>query len=100
MRAVDGVITALAAHGDPISGWLVGEPCAAPPESLARALARAARTDRYNYAPPAGLPQLREVLASLHHEGEAKVAPGQVVVTNGAKAGLLALLAALLEPGD
>jgi aspartate/methionine/tyrosine aminotransferase len=100
MRAVDGVITALAAHGDPLSGWLVGEPCAAPPESLARALARAARTDRYNYAPPAGLPLLREVLASLHREGEAKAAPGQVVVTNGAKAGLLALLAALLEPGD
>ena len=100
MRAVDGVIAALAAHGDNVSNWLVGEPCAAPPESLRSALARAARADRYSYAPPAGLPQLREVLASLHHEGRADVTPAQIVVTNGAKAGLLALLAALLEPGD
>ncbi len=100
MRAVDGVVAALAAHGDPVSSWLVGEPYAAPPENLGHALARAARADRYHYAPPAGLPLLREILASLHHEGGTEVIPTQVVVTNGAKAGLLALLAALLEPGD
>lgn len=100
MRAVDGVIAALAEHGDPVSSWLVGEPCAAAPENLGRALARAALTDRFRYAPPAGLPLLRETLASLHHEGGAEVIPAQITVTNGAKAGLLALLAALLEPGD
>jgi aspartate/methionine/tyrosine aminotransferase len=100
MRAVDGVIAALAAHGGPTSSWLVGEPSAAPPEALAQALARAARTDRYSYAPPAGLPRLREVLASLHHGPGSEVAPAQIVVTNGAKAGLLALFATLLEPGD
>jgi len=83
-----------------MSSWLVGEPSAAPPESLGRALARAAQTDRFSYAPPAGLPLLREVLAAHHHEGGAEVIPAQIVVTNGAKAGLLALLAALLEPGD
>lgn len=100
MRAVDRVIAALAAHGDPTSSWLVGEPCAAPPENLGHALARAALTDRFRYPPPAGLPLLRETLASLHHEGGAEVIPAQITVTNGAKAGLLALLAALLEPGD
>jgi aspartate/methionine/tyrosine aminotransferase len=100
MRAVDGVIAALAAHGDPLSSWLVGEPCAAPPDTLSRALARAAQTDRYGYPPPAGLPQLREVLASLHNEGGYGVSTAQTVVTNGAKAGLMALLATLLEPGD
>lgn len=100
MRAVDGVIAALAAHGDPVSSWLVGEPCAAAPENLRHALARSALADRYHYAPPAGLPLLRETLASLHHEGGTEVIPTQIVVTNGAKAGLLAVLAALLEPGD
>jgi len=100
MRAVDGVIAALAAHGDPTSSWFVGEPCAPPPETLGRALARAARSDRYGYPPPAGLPQLREVLASRHHEGGLEASPAQTVVTNGAKAGLMALLATLLDPGD
>jgi len=100
MRAVDGVVAALAAHGDPTSSWLVGEPCTAPPDTLGRALARAAQTDRFGYPPPAGLPQLREVLASRHHEGGREVSTAQMVVTNGAKAGLLALLATLLEPGD
>jgi aspartate/methionine/tyrosine aminotransferase len=72
----------------------------APPDTLARALVRAAHADRFGYAPPSGLPHLREILASLHHEAGGETAPAQIVVTNGAKAGLLALLAALLEPGD
>jgi aminotransferase len=100
MRAVDRVVAALGEHGDPASSWLVGEPCAAPPDTLGHALARAARTDRYGYPPPAGLPQLREVLASRHHEGGYEVSSAQTVVTNGAKAGLMALLATLLDPGD
>ncbi len=100
MRAVDGVIAALATHGEPTSSWLVGEPCSAPPNALALALVRAAQSDRFRYPPPAGLPRLREVLASRHRERGVEVTPAQIVVTNGAKAGLLALFATLLEPGD
>jgi aspartate/methionine/tyrosine aminotransferase len=100
VRAVDAVLAALAAHGGAGSSWLVGEPCVEPPAVLREALARAAREGSYRYPPSAGLPRLREVLAERHREGGARVAPEQVVVTAGAKGGLLALLAALLEPGD
>jgi len=40
------------------------------------------------------------VLAARHSEDGNEVTPDQVAVTNGAKGGLLALLANLLEPGD
>ena len=100
MRAVDAVTAALAARGGAAASFLVGEPCVAPPAALREAFVRAAADGTYHYPPSAGLPRLREVLAERHHEGGARVAPEQVVVTAGAKGGLLALLAALLEPGD
>ena len=94
------MIAALAAHGGTASGWLVGEPCVEPPEVVREALVLAARSPSFPYPPAAGLPRLREVLADRHREGGAPASPEQIVVTAGAKAGLLALLAALLEPGD
>ncbi|MFV2072438.1 MAG: pyridoxal phosphate-dependent aminotransferase [Thermoanaerobaculales bacterium] len=100
MGAVGRVRTALAAHQGPRFAWLVGEPCFPPPEVLREALVRAARTRRFDYAPPAGLPLLREILAARHQGPSSPVGADQVVVTTGAKAGLLAVLAAILEPGD
>lgn len=100
MRSVDAVIAALGEHPDGASSWLVGEPCVEPPAVLLDAFERAARGPRFPYAPPAGLPLLREVLASLHGEGGSAAHPDQVAVTAGAKGGLLALLAEVLEPGD
>lgn len=100
MRAVEAVMSALTAHARAGSNWLVGEPCVKAPEVLREALVRAAGDGSYRYPPAAGLPRLREVLADRHRTGGAPVSPEQVVVTAGAKGGLLALLAALLEPGD
>lgn len=100
MRALDRVIAALDEHGGAPSNWLVGEPCVAPPEILREALARASRSTAFGYPPPAGRPELREILAALHGEGDRQATPDQVVVTHGAKGGLLAVLAALLSPGD
>ncbi len=100
MRALDGVLAALSEHGAATSSWLVGEPCFPPPDVLREALARASSAETFGYAPPAGNPRLREILAA-HHTGDGRTAvPEQVVVTNGAKSGLLAVFAALLEPGD
>jgi aspartate/methionine/tyrosine aminotransferase len=44
--------------------------------------------------------RLREILADRFCAAETATTPDQVVVTNGAKGGLLAVLASLLEPGD
>jgi len=100
MRAVDAVIAALAARpGEPVS-WIVGEPCFEPPPELADAFARAAESTSFGYPPPAGIPELRAVLAARFETEGLSIAPDQITITSGAKCGLLALFAALLEPGD
>jgi aspartate/methionine/tyrosine aminotransferase len=100
MRAVDAVIAALAARpGEPVS-WIVGEPCFEPPPELADAFARAAESTSFGYPPHAGIPELRGVLAARFEAEGLGIAPDQIAITSGAKCGLLALFAALLEPGD
>jgi aspartate/methionine/tyrosine aminotransferase len=100
MRAVDAVVAALAERpGAPFS-WIVGEPCFEPPPELADALARAAESPPFRYPPPGGLPTFRDVLAARFEEEGLSIAPSQIIITSGAKCGLLALFAALLEPGD
>jgi aspartate aminotransferase len=80
--------------------WLVGEPCFEAPTELVDALVRAAASPSFPYPPQDGLPSLREVLAQRHNAESHATAPDQVVITSGAKGGLLALFATLLEPGD
>lgn len=100
MRIVDQVAAALDGRTRAVHSWLVGEPCFPPPAELADAFIRAARSPSYQYPPHDGLPETRAVLAARHSEGGHDVTPDQVAVTSGAKGGLLALLATLLEPGD
>jgi aspartate/methionine/tyrosine aminotransferase len=100
VRALDGVVAALAEHSGATSSWLVGEPCVPPPVALREALARASQAETFGYAPPLGNPRLREILAA-HHAGDGRpTAAEQVVITSGAKGGLLAVFAAVLDPGD
>jgi aspartate aminotransferase len=100
MRSIDGVAAALVEFEGMTHSWLVGEPCFAPPVELVDGLIGAAGAKTYGYPPPSGLTDLREILAALHSDNGHHVEADQIVVTSGAKAGLLALLAALLEPGD
>ncbi|WP_337844458.1 aminotransferase class I/II-fold pyridoxal phosphate-dependent enzyme [Thermus sp.] len=71
-----------------------GFPSTPPPAFLLEAVGRA--LGRYDqYAPPAGLPILREALAE-----EFGVEPESVVVTSGATEAIYVLLQSLLGPGD
>jgi aspartate/methionine/tyrosine aminotransferase len=97
---VDRVVAALEGQPGATHSWLVGEPCFDPPTVLAAEFARAARSSSYRYPPHAGLPELRQKLATLHSREDQPTNPDQIAVTSGAKGGLLALLATLLEPGD
>ena len=96
-RALDGVITALKGFDDRRIDLLVGEPCFGPPDEIRSAFVRTAGAPISGYGPAAGLGELREVLAA---RVGGDVASDQVVVTHGAKAGLLATLATLVAPGD
>jgi aspartate/methionine/tyrosine aminotransferase len=100
MRNIDRVVAALEEHRGATHSWLVGEPCFAPPPELTAALAEASNSASFPYPPHEGLPELRQVLAALHQKFDQPVISDQMAVTNGAKGGLLALLATLLEPGD
>lgn len=97
-RALDGVIAALGRHSGNTVDLLVGEPCFDPPVEIWSAFERLAAVPAAGYGPPAGELALRAVLAD--REGNGKLEAEQVMVTHGAKGGLLALLAALVEPGD
>lgn len=97
MRAVDRVAAALAGCPGRCHDLLVGTPPFAPPPELAAACVRAAGEGRFEYGPAAGLPELRTLLARL---GGDRADPRRVVVTHGAKGGLLAVLATLVEPLD
>jgi len=97
-RAIDGVVAALGRwSGDPVN-LLVGEPCFDPPAEIQQAFGQISGDSASGYGPPGGLPELRRVLASWVDPDRAD--PRRVMVTHGAKGGLLALLAALVEPGD
>lgn len=100
MRAVEHVIDALADHPGPGHQLLVGSPPFAPPPELVAAGARASAEVGFGYGPAAGLPRLRDVLACRSVDADRTPDPRQVVVTHGAKGGLLTVLATLLEPGD
>jgi aspartate aminotransferase len=100
VRAVDQVLAELSVQTDLPYSWLVGEPCFGPPIELVNAFERAAGTPSYAYPPQDGLPRLREVLAAYQREEGQAPEPDQIVITSGAKGGLMALFAALLEPGD
>jgi len=97
-RALDSVIAALGRYPGETVDLLVGEPCFDPPAEIQRAFAHVTGEPASGYGPPGGLAELRKLLANWL-AGES-VNPDQVVVTHGAKGGLLALLAALVEPGD
>lgn len=100
MRAVDAVIATLTAGpSEPVS-WIVGEPCFDPPPELVDAFARSGESISLGYPPHAGIPKLRAILAARYEAERLSIAPDQIVITSGAKCGLLALFATLLEPGD
>jgi len=97
-RALDGVIAALKRYTGTSIDLLVGEPCFEPPNEILSAFEHTAGKTVPGYGPPAGLAELRSIL--VEWAGGSKVDSDRLVVTHGAKGGLLALLAALVEPGD
>jgi aspartate aminotransferase len=94
------ILDALATFEGDSQSWLVGTPCFDPPTELMRGLQEAANTKPIAYGPPGGSARLREAVAEFHRRKGDRVDPENVVITPGAKAGILVVLAALVEPGD
>jgi aspartate/methionine/tyrosine aminotransferase len=100
--AVDAKAKALKAAGRPVIGFGAGEPDFPTPGYIVEAAQRACALPRFHkYTPAAGLPELREAIASkTARDSGYQVEPGQVLVTNGGKQAVYQTFATLLDPGD
>jgi aspartate aminotransferase len=100
--AVDAKAKALKAAGEPVIGFGAGEPDFPTPEHVVEAAVQAARTPRFHkYTPAAGLPELREAIATkTKRDSGYDVTAAQVLVTNGGKHAVFSAFATLLDPGD
>jgi aspartate aminotransferase len=95
-----GRARALEREGRDIAHLAIGEPAFATPPHIVDAAVRALRDGDTRYAPPAGLPILREAVAtSLQARGIATT-PAHVVITPGAKAALCCTILCSVSPGD
>ena len=100
--AVDAKAKALKAAGRPVIGFGAGEPDFPTPDYIVEAASEATRDVRWHrYTPAAGLPALREAIASktLRDSG-LEVEASQVLVTNGGKQAIFNAVASLIDPGD
>jgi len=94
-------ITELRAKGVDVISLGAGEPdFLTPPEAIAAATAFIAK-GRVIYTPACGIPELREAAAAeLSRSAGTPFKPSQVVITNGAKEGLVLAVLALCQQGD
>ncbi|MEO5839917.1 MAG: pyridoxal phosphate-dependent aminotransferase [Acidimicrobiales bacterium] len=100
--AVDAKAKALQAAGEPVIGFGAGEPDFPTPAHIVEAAVAACRVPKYHrYTPAAGLPELREAIASktARDSGYATSA-ANILVTNGGKQAVYNTFEALLNPGD
>ncbi|HEY8717085.1 pyridoxal phosphate-dependent aminotransferase [Pengzhenrongella sp.] len=100
--AVDAKAKALKAAGRPVIGFGAGEPDFPTPSYIVDAAVAAAPDPvNHRYSPAAGLPALRQAIATktLRDSGY-EVAPSSVLVTNGGKQAVYQAFAAIVDPGD
>lgn len=73
-----------------------------PLEEFTRTLSAvwSGRRDLWQYAPPLGLPELREEIARRLSEHGVRRSPEEILVTSGAQQGLDLLLRTFTDPGD
>lgn len=92
---------ALEAQGWKIVHLEIGQPNFPTPINVSEAGIAAIRRGKTKYTPPAGIPQLREIIAEYAGRRRGLIIdPAQVVVGSGSKPGLFFPTLALVTPGD
>jgi aspartate aminotransferase len=91
----------LKAQGVDVITLATGDPDFPTPPHIVEAAERAMRAGDTHYPPARGRAELVEAIVDkLGRENGVTVAPGQVIVTPGAKWALFIAIAALIDPGD
>ncbi|MGH7664398.1 MAG: pyridoxal phosphate-dependent aminotransferase, partial [Gemmatimonadaceae bacterium] len=98
--AVSAEAARLEAAGEHVLHLEIGQPDFDTPPHIVEAAHQALRDRRFGYTPPAGIPELREAIASHLLARGVKAPPERVVVAPGAKAALYAAMTALVEEGS
>ena len=91
---------ALEREGRDIAHLAIGEPAFATAPHIVDSAVRALREGDTRYAPPAGLPTLREAIAVSLEDRGIVATPAQVVITPGAKSALCCTILCCVSPGD
>ena len=92
---------ALLKAGKPVIDLTAGEPDGPTPEPVKQAGIRAIQANQTKYTPVAGIPELREAIASLvSRQVSIPYDPAQALVSCGAKHSLYNALQAICNPGD
>ncbi|WP_243028010.1 aspartate/prephenate aminotransferase [Thermus albus] len=99
--AVNAKALELRRQGVDLVALTAGEPDFDTPEHVKEAARRALAQGKTKYAPPVGIPELREALAEkFRKENGLQVTPEETIVTVGGKQALYNLFQAILDPGD
>ncbi|WP_299433809.1 pyridoxal phosphate-dependent aminotransferase [uncultured Meiothermus sp.] len=99
--AVNAKALELRRQGVDLIAMTAGEPDFDTPQFVKDAAAQAMLAGKTKYAPPAGIPELREAIrAKFKRENGLEIPTDQTVVTVGGKQCLFNLFQAILDPGD
>jgi aspartate/methionine/tyrosine aminotransferase len=100
--AIDSKAKALKAAGENVIGFGAGEPDFPTPAHIVEAAAKACSDIiNHHYTPAAGLPRLREAIATkTARDSGYEVDAGQVLVSNGGKHALFNAFLSVIDPGD
>ncbi|MCS7058939.1 MAG: pyridoxal phosphate-dependent aminotransferase [Meiothermus sp.] len=99
--AVNAKAMELRRQGVDLIAMTAGEPDFDTPQFIKEAAIRALAAGKTKYAPPAGIPELREAIsAKFKRENGLEIPPEATVVTVGGKQALFNLFQAILNPGD
>lgn len=102
--AIDSMFKQMKADGLDVIGFAAGEPDFNTPDHIKEAAFQAIRDNFTRYTPASGILDLKQAICDRVHANwgvaEPYYAPGQVVVTSGAKHVLYLALRVLLDPGD
>ena len=99
--ALDAKAKAMAAAGEDVVLFTVGEPDFDTPDNIKQASIRATLAGHTKYTPAAGTMDLRKAIAAkLKGDNGLAYDPRQIIVSNGAKQALYMMMLALVDEGD
>lgn len=98
---IDAMFKKMQADGLDVVGFGAGEPDFPTPDNIKAAGIRAIDGNQSKYTPAAGLESLRKAVCDqIKRDYGVEYAPGQVVVSSGAKHNIFIALMTLCDPGD